>query len=102
MNYLDQCILCFCFSFGLGLGYFVAAFLGITNGVEEYEYHHPFIADALFIIINMASFGCSLYIICQLIRLSGKQQWNAQLASVFAGVVFILLEELSLAFLRKY
>ena len=101
MNYLDQCILCFCFSFGLGLGYFVAAFLGITNGVEEYEYHHPFIADALFIIINMASFGCSLYIICQLIRLSGKQQWNAQLASVFAGVVFILLVELSLAFLRK-
>jgi hypothetical protein len=52
--YLDQCILCFCFSFGLGLGYFIAIFLGLTNEVEEY--HHPFIADAIFIIIRFSSF----------------------------------------------
>ena len=97
--YLDQCILCFCFSFGLGLGYFVAIFLGLTNEVEEY--HHPFIADAIFIIIEMAGLGCSLYTICQLIRLSGKQQWNSQLASVFSGVVCSLFAELSFAFLRK-
>ena len=99
VTYIDQCILWFCLSFGLGLGYFVAAFLGITNRVEEY--HRPFIADAILIIIEMASFGCSLYIIWQLIRLSGKQQWNAQLASVFAGVVLTVFLELSLAFLRK-
>jgi hypothetical protein len=76
--YLDQCILCFCFSFGMGLGFVVAAFLGLTGEVEEY--HDPFIADAIFLIIEMAGLGCSLYTICQLIRLSGKQQWNSQLA----------------------
>ena len=97
--YLDQCILCFCFSFGMGLGFVVAAFLGLTGEVEEY--HHPFIADAIFIIIEMAGLGCSLYTICQLIRLSGKQQWNSQLASVFSGVVCSLFAELSFAFLRK-
>ena len=76
------------------LGYFVAVFLGLTNEVEEY--HHPFIADAIFIIIEMAGLGCSIYTICQLIRLSGKQQWNSQLASVFSGVVCSLFAELSL------
>ncbi|KAK5664698.1 hypothetical protein QVD99_008246 [Batrachochytrium dendrobatidis] len=89
--YLDQCILCFCFSFGLGLGYSVAIFLRLTNEVEEY--HHPFIADVIFIIIDMTGLGCSLYTICQLIRLSGKQQWNSQFASVFSGVVCSLFVE---------
>ncbi|KAJ2996622.1 hypothetical protein HDV02_006320 [Globomyces sp. JEL0801] len=99
ITYLDQCILCFCFSFGLGLGYFVALYLGLTNVMEEY--HYPFIADIILFAIEIASIGSSLYIIWHLIRLSGKQQWNSQFASVFAGVVFSVFVELSFALLRK-
>ncbi|KAJ8324721.1 hypothetical protein O5D80_006960 [Batrachochytrium dendrobatidis] len=65
VTYLDQCILCFCFSFGLGLGYSVTVFLRLTN--EMKEYHHPFIADVIFLIIDMTGLGCSLYTIWQLI-----------------------------------
>ena len=83
VTYLGQCILCFCFSFGLGFVSFIFRLFRLPYKVEGY--HYPFIVVAIFFIINMAILGCSLYIIRQLNSLSGKQQWNAQLAKVIMG-----------------